>query len=288
LIITITTHNHILSPLHSTNTMAHPNRLNNTRVLIFGGTSGIGFGIANMALSNNAYVTISGSTQAKVDAKVKELQSFYPNLATDKVSGHAIDLLDLDNLEANLTSLFEKVTEGGQKKIDHIAFTAGDAPVLPNIATLEMDEVLHMFHIRFIGASFIAKLLKTGKYMTQAPSSSYTLTGGTNSVKPMPGWAIGAGVGQASEGLMRGLAVDLKPIRVNLVSPGAIETPLLERYLSKLGPEKVEEWKKYGTLTGTLGSVVDTAEAYGWFMRDYFVTGKVASTDGGRLLAGEH
>ncbi|KAK7191812.1 NAD(P)-binding protein [Paraphaeosphaeria sporulosa] len=261
--------------------MAHPNRLQNARVLVFGGTSGIGYGVASMALSNGAIVTISGSAQPKADAKAAELQSLYPSAS---VRGVALDLSDTANLEANLKALFEKVTNGGEQKLDHIVHCAGDALFLPKIHEVSADNALQGFNVRWLTSVLIGKLLATGTYMNAATSSSFTLTGGTNTTKPMEGWSIGASWGGASEGLMRGLAVDLKPIRVNLMAPGAIDTPLFQKFVDNVGREKEAEIKKAYTLLQTWGDVRDIAEGYGWFMRDHYVTGTIASSDGGRLL----
>ncbi|KAF2442120.1 NAD(P)-binding protein [Karstenula rhodostoma CBS 690.94] len=261
--------------------MAHPNRLHNARVLVFGGTSGIGYGVASMALSNGSIVTISGSAQPKVDAKVQELQSLYPSAS---VHGIPLDLSDTAHLEANLKALFEKVTNGGEQKLDHIVHCAGDALSLPKLHEVTPENALPGFHVRWLAAVLIGKLLVTGAYMHAAPSSSFTITGGTNTAKPMAGWSIGASWGGASEGLMRGLAVDLKPIRVNLVAPGSIDTPLFQKFVDNVGREKEQEIKKGYSLLQTWGDVKDTAEAYGWFMRDWYVTGTIASSDGGRLL----
>lgn len=266
--------------------MAHPNRLSNARVLVFGGTSGIGFGVASMALSAGAQVIISGSQQPKVDDKVSELRSFYPSIPGEKISGHALDLADTEHLEANLKSFFDTITNSGENKIDHIAFTAGDMGVIPKIPTLNVEEVYPFFKIRLFATMLIAKLLSTGTYMPLSPSSSYTLTGGTNTKKPMPGWSIPATIGGAIEALSRGLAVDLKPIRVNMVEPGAVQTPLLQRWLDSLDEAGKEKVLKTTSLTESFGQPEDLAEAYGWFMRDRFATGVVASSNGGRMLAG--
>lgn len=266
--------------------MAHPNRLQNAHVLIFGGTSGIGYGIASMALSNGAFVTISGSNLPKVQSKISDLQSTYPSLPKSNVTGIPCDLADTDNLEANLREVFEKATDAGQKKIDHVAFSAGDAVVLSKLESVTVEDVLKGFKVRLLSCVMIGKLLAAnpGRYMPVSASSSFTITSGTNTQKPRPGWSVGASWGAASEGLSRGLAVDLKPIRVNCVSPGAIDTPLLQKFKASVGEEV---WRKYGeegTLVGAWGTAEDEAEAYGWLMRDRFVTGTLASSDGGRML----
>jgi len=83
--------------------------------------------------------------------------------------------------------------------------------------------------------------------------------------------------------MVRGLAVDLKPVRVNLVSPGAVETELWDS-LSKEAREGY--FKGLGTkmLTGKIGMPEDVAECYLWLMKDKNVTGTVVQTDGGALL----
>jgi NAD(P)-dependent dehydrogenase (short-subunit alcohol dehydrogenase family) len=81
------------------------------------------------------------------------------------------------------------------------------------------------------------------------------------------------------------MAIDLAPIRVNTVSPGAIHTPLLDKFIQKVGEEVSEGFKTKGSLLGTWGTPEDVAEAYGWFMKDRFVTGMVADSSGGRMLA---
>ena len=266
--------------------MAHPNRLTNSRVVVFGGTSGIGFGVASMALSNGAYVTISGSAQPKVDDKVALLRSYYPDLASDRITGYAVDLTDNANLEKNLENLFEKVTEGGKNKINHIAFTAGDIPTLPKVSEITVQDLEDRSTIRFYGAMIIAKLLTKDKYVPTSADSSFTITGGVNTKKPMAGWSLGAAMGGQLEALARGLAVDLKPIRVNLAEPGAIQTELLQKFIDATPNVDATQFLKATTLTESLGQPNDVAEAYRWFMTDRFVTGGVASSNGGRLLAG--
>jgi nucleoside-diphosphate-sugar epimerase len=142
--------------------MPHVNRLSGAHILVFGGSSGIGFAIASTALSNGATVVISGSQKAKIDAKVRLLQSLYPAMSPDNVSGHAIDLFDSEKLEANLKSMLEQVTLNGSKRLDHIAFTAGDHHSLPKLSNITLEEAMLGSKIRLIAPLFIAKLISTG------------------------------------------------------------------------------------------------------------------------------
>ncbi len=264
--------------------MAHVNRLANTHVLVFGGTSGIGFAIANMALSYGARVTISGSGQPKVDTKVEKLRSLYPNTPSLHVAGFACDLADTENLEKNLTALFEKATDGGKNQVNHIAFTAGDVRAVPKVAEATPESVMNLFKVRFLSAVMIGKILSTGKYVPASSESSFTITGGTNTERPNPGWAFVAAAGASAEGLARGLAVDLKPIRINCVIPGAIHTELLQGMLDASTPETVEKLKKGFSLAGEFGRPEDIAEAYGYIMKDRFANGRNVTSDGARML----
>ena len=161
--------------------------------------------------------------------------------------------------------------------IYHIAFTAGDAfSVTPGSeATVEYIQATGV--VRFLAPLVIAKVAPA--YMSSSPDSSITLTGGSNTAKPSPGWTILAAWGGGIEGMDRGLAVDLAPVRVNVVSPGAVKTELFEGV-----PEEVIEKFRKGTKTGRVGRPEDVAEAYLYCMKDGFVTGSLVSSVGGRLL----
>jgi NAD(P)-dependent dehydrogenase (short-subunit alcohol dehydrogenase family) len=264
--------------------LRHTNRLSGTHVLIFGGSSGIGFAIANMALSNGATVIISGSQQPKIEEKVHLLRSLYPSLPSENVSGHAIDLMDSENLDSNLRTMFETITSNGSKKLDHIAFTAGDHHSTPKLSDITLEQAMLGSKIRLFAPLFIAKLISTGAHMHLTSNSSFTLTGGIGTTKPMPGWLMPAVWGASAEGLSRGLAVDLAPLRVNIVKPGAIETEMLQGLLASMPIEAKEGMKKQLNLLGTLGQPEDIAEAYGWIMKDRFVTGTEIAVDGGQML----
>ena len=84
-------------------------------------------------------------------------------------------------------------------------------------------------------------------------------------------------------GLTRGMAFDMKPIRVNCVSPGAVDTPLW----SGMPKEMLENVKKQfeeKMLTGAIGKTEDVAEAYLYLLKDENCSGIVISTNGGSPL----
>ena len=237
----------------------YSNKLTGKRILVIGGTSGIGFCVAEACVEFGAIVTVASSRQEKIDNTIKRLTTSYPD-AKGRISGHVVDLASSD-VEAVLTTLFNSATAEGEHKLDHIVNTAGDALSL-----------------------MIAKLAP--RYIHRSSASSITVTGGISSTKPLPGWSVQVGWGAGKEGMVRGLAVDLAPLRVNLVSPGAIDTEFFDRMAGGDAGSKEKLVALYGSknLLGKCGSPEDTAEAYLYVMRDTFVTGQVVRTEGGYLL----
>ena len=103
-------------------------------------------------------------------------------------------------------------------------YTAGDALATIPIAEITMEKAKKAGMVRYFGPLMVAK--HAPKYLNPGPASSIILTTGSVSEKPIPGWAAVNGYATALHGLNRGLALDLKPIRVNLISPGAVDTDL--------------------------------------------------------------
>lgn len=90
-------------------------KLHNKHVLVIGGTSGIGFSVAEGSLASGAStVTVSSSNQSRVDSTVQKLKASFPQAT---VAGHACDL-SKPTVEQDLEALFKKVG-----KVDHIVYT---------------------------------------------------------------------------------------------------------------------------------------------------------------------
>ncbi len=206
---------------------------------------------------------------------VEKLIKSYPS-AKDRVSGHAANLGDYTKLEQTLTELFEKIG-----KLDHVIYTAGDPLAMMKIDSIDIDKVLKAGTVRFFGPLILSKIAP--RYLSGGPKSSITLTTGSVSEKPRPDWAVINGFATGLQGLTRGLALDLKPIRVNLVSPGAVDTELW----SHMTEQQKEDLKKRivnSVPTGRFGRVEDVAESYLYLLKDENVTGSMISTNSGALL----
>lgn len=250
-------------------------------MLVLGGSTGIGFAVAEAALEHGAFVTISSSNQKKLDNAVARLQSHAKavGLSPDKVSAKTCDLSKPEALDDNIINLLEFATKDG--KLDHVAFTAGDALKTPSLSDVTVDLLQSMEIVRSYGTIILVKHLP--KYINMTARSSFTITGGVNSWRPAPSFALLAGSGMAKEGLARGFAVALKPLRVNCVQPGAIHTELWDSLPKEQIPFLLDMFGKKSVL-GKVGTPEDVAEAYLYCMKDSFTTGGVIESNGGLLV----
>ena len=121
--------------------------------------------------------------------------------------------------------------------------------------------------------------------MHPGPKSSITLTTGAVSQRPNKGWTIPNGYATGLQGLTRGLALDLAPLRVNLVSPGFVDTELWDN-MYKEQKEKLREDLMAKVPTGRVAGPEDVAEAYLYLMKDWNCTGEMVGTNSGALLVG--
>jgi NAD(P)-dependent dehydrogenase (short-subunit alcohol dehydrogenase family) len=237
--------------------------LKDKRVLVIGGGSGIGLGIARGAAREGARVVIASRDAKKIAEAAKPIGATYA----------AIDVRD----EGNIGQFFR---DNGA--FDHIAFTAGDWETLvPGmLADLDLAKAAERLTTRFWGAVAVAKHGAT----RLPPGGSYTITNGMLAHRPRKGLPVVTASARAVEGLAIGLAVDLAPVRVNCVCPGLIETEMWDRF-----PEGYREMMMAMTqrqLVPRPGNTDEAGEAYLTCMRNSFMTGQVVKIEGGIALAG--
>lgn len=251
-------------------------KLADKNILLIGGTSGIGFAVAQQALADGANITISSSSEERVNKALDSLRTANPARGS-AIRTYVADLSIKEKLDATVENLLKFTAESSP--IDHIVFTAGNIPPLVPLSESSFDDVDALLTVRFYGAVALGK--HAAKYVAAKKSSTITLTTGTQTKKPML-WLPPA-VGGAIEGLMRGLAVTLAPVRVNVVAPGFIKTGILERLPKEMSDGALEKYTQ-NLLTKDVGYPEDMAEAYLYLMRDNFVTGSILETNGGALL----
>ncbi|GKZ30767.1 hypothetical protein AbraIFM66950_010200 [Aspergillus brasiliensis] len=258
-------------------------KLGGSRVIIFGGTSGIGFAVAAAALEHGASVFVTSSKKDNVDSAVATLKSSYPGEEYHcRIAGAACDLSSPETLESNLIELFEAVTRPDATQeiqpIDHIVFTAGDLLKLVPLSESTAESIQASGVVRFLAPLLIGKLAP--RYMRVSNRSSITLTSGSMARRPEKHWTVLAAYAAGNEGMRFGMGIDLAPIRVNVVAPGAVMTPLLER----LPASEWERWRRQ-LLTEELGKAEDVAEAYIYSMKDRSATGALIDSSDGRLFS---
>ncbi len=160
-------------------------------------------------------MTISSSNPTKIQNAIQRIKEEYPSA---EISGFACDLLTPD-LEENIKALFEKVG-----KVDHIVFTAGNALALNPLSAISYESIIQAGTVRFIAPLLVAKI--GSKWLNEGPGSSIVLTTGSTAEKPASDWSVVTSYAAGLHGMTKALAVDLKPVRVNCVSPGPVDTEI--------------------------------------------------------------
>ncbi|KAM0273157.1 hypothetical protein ACHAQH_008448 [Verticillium albo-atrum] len=253
--------------------MATYNKLSGTHVLVIGGTKGIGRGVAEAAIEAGARVTVVASTQNSVDAAVSAIRSKY---LSSLISGISCDLSKA-SVEADLDALFEQIGE-----INHVVVTASNSlPSILPVQEMTADD-MRTGHARVVVSMLIAKC--AARHLPRHRASSLTFTSGSVADQPQPGYSLLGFLARGTEGLVRGLALDLQPVRVNVVEPGYIlDTGLW----SGVPPEQVSAMRKNleeKMPTGSAGQVEDVAEAYIYCMKDRNCTGETIKSRAGQHL----
>ena len=243
--------------------MEQGNGLHNKRVVILGGSSGIGLAVAEQAASQGAKLVIASSNAERVQKAIESLGG--------NAQGHTLDLSD----EQAVETLFAKLGA-----FDHLVFTAGDSLHLHNLATTDLKQARRAFELRYWAA------LAAVKYGSKniRKGGSVVLTTGVAGQRPQKGWVVAASVCGTIDALTRALAVELAPIRVNAVSPGVVRTNLWQS-MSAAEREQMYEGVGKSLPVGRVGEPHDIAQAYVFLMQEGFGTGQILVVDGGTVLA---
>jgi NAD(P)-dependent dehydrogenase (short-subunit alcohol dehydrogenase family) len=235
--------------------------MNKHTALVVGGTSGIGLATARQLDARGADVHIVGRSQQRLD-----------NLATSdpQLAGHQADGSNHDEIAAVAKAI------GG---IDWLIITLGGSEGPGPIADLDLDMLRRAFDAKFWGhISTIQAVLPQ-----IAPDGSITLLGAITARAGMPGTAGIAAINGAVEALVKPLAVELAPIRVNGISPGFVDTPWWKGM-----PEDTR--KTYFSQaaevlpTRRIATADDVAEAVILAATNVNTTGTIIETDGGAHL----
>lgn len=235
--------------------------LNGAKVVVIGGSSGMGLAVAKMAADEGARVVIAGRSEEKLRQAADEIRQ-------------PVEARSLDVTQEQAAQAF--FAETGE--LDHLVVTAATG-VAGSFLELETPSFRQIFDSKFWGQYFAAR------YGAQRirEGGSITFFSGVAATKPVDGLSAYAAVNGAVEALCRSLAVELAPLRVNAVSPGIVDTP------AYAGMSPAERKRMFDALAARLparriGRPEDAAAAVISLMKNGYVTGSVVHVDGGQRL----
>ena len=227
------------------------------KVVVVGGSSGIGLATAEMAKAQGSDVTIASRSAEKLKAAADKLG--VKAVATDVTS------------DASVADLFRACGS-----VDHVVVTAAQLRTGP-FKTVPMDDVRATLEAKLWGAWRVARSAEI------RAGGSLTLVSGFLSIRPRPNSAIVSVANGALESLTRALALELAPIRVNCVSPGIIDTPIRAAMPEAARKEMLE--KTAAALpVRRVGYGEDVAQQIVSFMQNGFASGAILYLDGGALV----
>src|SRR4051812_7697920 len=236
--------------------------LKDQHIVVLGGSAGIGFAVADQAAREGARVVIASANRQRVDQALAKL----PRGA----NGHVVDLRS----EPAIRALFEQLGT-----IDHLVYTAGEQLLVGPLSGIDLAQARTFFELRYWGALAVVKAAQPHL----ARTGSIVLTGGASGARPYPGFVIGASICGAMDAVTRTLAVELAPIRVNIVTPGYVDTELWSNVPADARKQMFAD-AAAKLPVGRVGTAADVAEHYLSFMRGGYVTGQSLIVDGGGVL----
>jgi NAD(P)-dependent dehydrogenase (short-subunit alcohol dehydrogenase family) len=232
------------------------------RIVILGGTSGIGLATAERAAAEGATVIVASSRTDRIDTALERLPS--------SAEGYTVDV----RREQEVRDLFSRLGS-----FDHLAFTTGEALQIGAIADTDLDGARRAFDVRVWGA-YAAVKHAVGHLR---PGGSIVLSSGIAGTRPAADWTVAASICGAVDALTRALAVELAPLRINAVASGVVRSDLW-RNMSEDDRAAMYESISETLPVGRVGEVGDIAEAFLYLMRNGYSSGSIVTVDGGSVL----
>jgi NAD(P)-dependent dehydrogenase (short-subunit alcohol dehydrogenase family) len=240
---------------------ATQNALVNRRVVIVGGTSGMGLGAARAAAQAGAEVIVAGRRPTSERASSPGARMTHETVGV--------------TAEASVKALFERVGE-----LDHLFVTAAPKPGSAG-RFLEQDVAAaqRFMNAKFFGswacARWAAERMRTGGSIT-------FLTGGA-AIRPRSGISIISAAFSALESLTRSLAIELGPLRVNTIRPGYTDSEMWS-FLDDNAREQLRRKVRAAMPVRRIGTVDDIGHAAVFLMTNPQVTGSILEITGGETL----
>lgn len=239
--------------------------LEGQKVVVIGGTRGIGLATAAMALERGAEVTVA----SRDGDRVNEAAALLARRAGRPVGAAVADVTDRDAVAALID---------GESPVDHLCLP-GSQVYRTHFENLDERAARAFFDSKFWGpflAAYDSRLrLRRG--------GSIVLYSGAASRRPLAGYVVGAAIDGAVDALTRSLAHEFGAfgLRVNCISPGIVETDVTRHNRTDA---EFEAWRDYHASrlpVGRIGRPEECARAAIYLMSNGFVTGEVLHVDGG-------
>lgn len=233
--------------------------LSGAQVVVLGGSAGIGLATARLARSEGAEVIITGRDPDRLRAAAKQIGT------RDSAAFDANDAAALADFFAGLPT-----------PIDHVLLTAG-GPHYGPILEMEPAELSAALSGHMVRATQVARHASA----RMAPGGTLLLVGGTGGRRVRRGLGIISAVTAALPAFTAALALELAPVRVNLIAAGFVDTPLSARLLGEGLEDRRNELRK----TLPIGRVVgpdDVAALAVHIMVNTALTGATYDIDGGQ------
>ncbi len=233
-----------------------------TRVVVMGGSSGIGEATAALFAAGGAEVVVTGRGQDKLDAAVGRIGG--------KTTGYRMDAMSQDDIDGFFAQ---------SPAIDHLVIAVSGAAGSGPFAELDLEDLAAGFDRKFWPQ---VRILKAAlPHLSSA--GSVTLISAGSSRAAFPGTAGLAAINGALDAMVPPLAVELAPLRINAVSPGVIDTPWWDR-VPQEQRRTLFEGISATTLAGRVGRPEDVAAAIVSLATNGFITGVVLDVQGGAIL----
>jgi NAD(P)-dependent dehydrogenase (short-subunit alcohol dehydrogenase family) len=229
--------------------------LHGMNVVLIGGSSGIGLATAKLAQEQGATVTIASRSSDKLRHAVKQL-------------GDARAVVADVTSEAGVQAMF-----GELDRVDHVFVSAGRL-FLGRVLEVDLETLRSELDQRLWGPLYVVRTA-----VPKMTNGSITFMTGSLGSRPRVGAVFTEAMFGATEVLVRGLAIEAAPIRVNAVAGGTIDTPLMGEDRGKIVTRAVDTLP-----VKRIGLPEDVAQAVMLLMTNSFITGEVLHVDGGGRL----
>lgn len=248
-------------PFHTDHLPDAGRPLRGRTVVLIGGGSGIGLRVAHQAVAAGAQVVLGGRGPARLAAAAEELG--------DRATWRTVDITD----GTSLASFFAELG-----RVDHLFTSAASYRVGP-MMQLSDEDAESPFVSKFWGQYHAVK----AAVPKLAEDGSIVLMAGAAGARPPAAAPAYAACNAAVEGLGRGLAVELAPVRVNVVSPGTIDGNLWAHRPEEDREAAFAQYRR-DTVLHRLGTEDEIAQAVLFLFSNGFTTGSTLYPDGGYTL----